>query len=139
MQIKQATTDADIFKCYQVMKVLRPHLIEENFLSLIKEMMTEGYELAFAEEEGKAVSAIGYRYLQYLAKGKHIYIDDLVTIEEVRGKGHASQLLDYVFAIAKEKGYKAVTLDSAHYRFVAHKLYLNKGFNIVGHHFSADF
>ena len=86
--------------------------------------------------DGKAVSFIGYRYLQYLYNGKHIYIDDLSTLPKYRGKGYADKLLQHVEEIAILKGYDVVTLDSGHQRTDAHRLYLNKGFNIVAHHFS---
>lgn len=135
MEIKIATTEEDILKCWDVLFVLRPHLVKEKFVPTVKEMMTEGYQLAFIEESGKAVSAIGFRYLQYLYNGKHIYIDDLVSLPETRGKGYAGMLLDYVHNLAKEKGYGCVALDSGHQRHAAHRLYLNKGYSIVAHHF----
>jgi GNAT superfamily N-acetyltransferase len=135
MTITQATTDNDISKCWEVMKALRPHLEESNFLNTIRDMQHEGYKLAFIEINNKAVSAIGFRYLQYLYNGKHIYIDDLSTLPEGRGKGYAGELLEYVFAYAKEMGFKVVTLDSGHHRHDAHRLYLNKGFTIASHHF----
>ena len=62
MEIKIATTEEDILKCWNVIFVLRPHLKEEEFVSTIKEMFTEGYQLAYIEENGKAASAIGFRY-----------------------------------------------------------------------------
>jgi GNAT superfamily N-acetyltransferase len=71
-----------------------------------------------------------------LYNGKHIYIDDLSTLPEYRGKGYAGLLLDYVESEAIVKGYQAVTLDSGHHRAAAHRLYMNKGFTIVAHHFS---
>ena len=135
MEIKIATTEEDILECWDVIFVLRPHLIKEEFVSTVKEMFTEGYHLAYIEENGKALSAVGFRYLQYLYNGKHIYIDDLVSLPETRGKGYAGMLLEYVADIARNKGYKCVTLDSGHQRYTAHRLYLNKGYNIVAHHF----
>lgn len=135
MEIKIATTAAEILKCWDVIFVLRPHLIREKFVSTIQEMISEGYQLAYIEENGKAASAIGFRYLQYLYNGKHIYIDDLVSLPETRSKGYAGMLLDYVHNLAKEKGYGCVALDSGHQRHAAHRLYLNKGYNIVAHHF----
>ena len=136
MEIKIATTEEDILKCWNVIFVLRPHLKEEEFVSTIKEMFTEGYQLAYIEENGRATSAIGFRYLQYLYNGKHFYIDDLSTLPESRGKGYGGMLLDYVADLAREKGFKAITLDSGHARHDAHRLYLNKRFTIVSHHFS---
>jgi GNAT superfamily N-acetyltransferase len=136
MEIKTATTEEDILKCWEVMHALRPHLIKEEFVPIVKEMMREGYQLSFIEEGEKAVAAIGFRYLQFLYNGKHFYIDDLSTLPESRGKGYGGQLLDYVTVLAKEKGYKYVTLDSGYTRLDAHRLYLNKGFVLSAHHFS---
>lgn len=136
MNITLAKTDQDIIKCWQAISALRPHLEERDFLTTIKEIINEGYNLAFIEENGIAASIIGFRYQQYLFNGKHIYIDDLSTLEEHRGKGYGGKLLDYVINYARERGYKIVTLDSGYQRNDAHRLYLNKGFTLASHHFS---
>lgn len=136
MQIQLAHTDTDILKCWPAMKLLRPHLEETAFLPLVKSMLAEGYELAFIEENGTAASAVGFRYQQKLFDGKQIYVDDLTTLAEHRGKGYAGKLLDYVFELAKARGYTCVTLDSGPQRHDAHRLYLNKGFNISSLHFT---
>ena len=136
MEIRNASTEEDIAKCFRVMKELRPHLVENDFVSLVKKMIAEGYKLAFIEENNIAVAAIGFRYLQLLYNGKQFYIDDLTTLPKSRGKGYGSMLLDYVAALAKREGFDAVTLDSGHQRFDAHRLYLNKGYKIAAHHFS---
>ena len=138
MEIKTAKTEADILKCLEVLTALRPHLIPETFVSTVLGMLEEGYQLAYIEQNGKAVAAIGFRYLQFLFNGKHFYIDDLSTLPESRGKGYGGMLLDYVAELAKEKGYKVITLDSGYARFDAHRLYLNKGFRLASHHFSKD-
>jgi GNAT superfamily N-acetyltransferase len=136
MEIKIAKSDEDILKCRNVLFELRPHLDKNSFLPTIKEMFTEGYQLAFIEENNEAVAAIGFRYIQYLYNGKHFYIDDLITLPSHRGKSYAAKLLDHVIEKAKEKGFKTVTLDSGYQRFNAHRLYLNKGFTLNCHHFS---
>jgi GNAT superfamily N-acetyltransferase len=137
MQIQLARTEADILKCWPVMKLLRPHLEEEKFVPLVKEMLSEGYELAFVEANDVAAAAIGYRYQQKLFDGKQIYVDDLTTLEEHRGKGYAGKLLGFVFDLARQRGCVCVTLDSGvgTHRQDAHRLYLNKGFVISSMHF----
>jgi GNAT superfamily N-acetyltransferase len=135
MIIKLAESPKDITKCWAAVHALRPHLVQENFVSLVQELQTEGYHLAFVEVDGNAVSAIGYRYLHFLFCGKHIYIDDLSTLPDARGKGYAGTLLDFVAAEARKKGLNVVTLDSGHHRSDAHRLYLNKGYVISAHHF----
>jgi GNAT superfamily N-acetyltransferase len=135
MNIQLAKNDHDIVKCWEVIKELRPHLEEHSFVPMVKEIMNEGYQLAFIEVEDKAAAAVGFRYIQYLFNGKQYYIDDLVTLREYRGKGYGAKLLDYVFELAKENGYKHVSLDSGFQRHDAHRLYLNKGFILATHHF----
>ncbi|MBV9986319.1 MAG: GNAT family N-acetyltransferase [Chitinophagaceae bacterium] len=135
--VQTAVNASDIGKCWKVMHELRPHLAEENFVATVTEMMQEGYQLAFIEgDNGYAVSAIGFRYQQFLFNGKHFYIDDLSTLPEARGKGYGGRLIDHVCALARQRGFDVVTLDSGHQRFAAHRLYLNKGFVIASHHFS---
>lgn len=136
MEIKLCGSNGDIQKCWLVLHELRPHLKEDEFVEMISNMIKEGYQLAFIEQDGIAVAAIGYRYLQFLFNGKHIYIDDLSTLPKARSKGYGGKLLDFVEAEAKSKGYKAITLDSGYHRADAHRLYLNKGFLLSSHHFS---
>ena len=136
MTIHLAKTPEDIAKCTRAMLELRPHVAAESFVPLVQQMMQEGYQLAFIEENGEAVAVIGFRYLQFLFCGKHFYIDDLSTLPEARGKGYGGMLLDYVAELARAAGYDVITLDSGHQRQTAHRLYLNKGFSISSHHFT---
>lgn len=136
MQVKPAQSDADILKCWPAMHLLRPHLEEATFVSLIKEMMPGGYHLAFIEVDGVAAAAIGYRFMQKTFDGKQIYVDDLTTLAEYRGKGFGGMLLDFVFDLARQHGCACVTLDSGPARHDAHRLYLNKGFLISSMHFT---
>jgi GNAT superfamily N-acetyltransferase len=138
MQIKTAQTKEDFLKCFDAMQALRPHLTHQLFLDLMQKMQAENYTLIYIEEENKVISACGFRYLTTLFDGRYIYIDDLSTLPEARGKGHAGMLFDFVVEKAKSENLKAVHLDSGHQRFDAHRLYLNKGMKIVNHHFKLE-
>ncbi|MCA0366128.1 MAG: GNAT family N-acetyltransferase [Bacteroidetes bacterium] len=135
MEIKIARSEQDYLNCLEVLKHLRPHLTTEILLNLISEMEKESYTLIYAEENGNITSACGFRYLTTLFEGRFIYIDDLTTAPEFRGKGYAGALFDYVVEKAKSEGLNAVHLDSGHQRYDAHRLYLNKKMKIVYHHF----
>ena len=135
IKVQIAETDEQILKCWDALHALRPHLIEADLLPLIREIQTSGYILAYVESNGKAAAIIGYRYLHFLFNGKHIYIDDLSTLPEARGKGYGSALLDFVKNEAQQRGLKNVTLDSGHHRYDAHRLYLKEGYKIMAHHF----
>ncbi|MFN3848667.1 MAG: GNAT family N-acetyltransferase [Spirosomataceae bacterium] len=138
MEIKTAQTKEDFLKCLEVIQALRPHLTAESLLDLVSKMKEESYTLIYIEENGKGVSACGFRYLTTLFEGRYIYIDDLSTLPEARGKGYAGALFDYVVEKAKAEGLPAVHLDSGHQRYDAHRLYLNKKMKIVYHHFRLE-
>lgn len=135
-EIKIAVSDSEILACFKAVFELRPHLDKENYLKQVKEMQQETYTLAYIKDGENVIAIAGFRYLQMLYCGKIIYIDDLSTLPESRGKGYASQLLDFIFNLAMEKNLEAVHLDSGYQRFDAHKLYFNKGFIINAYHFS---
>ncbi len=135
MEIQIAKTEQDILKCWDAMHALRPHLDKEQFVPIMQEMISEGYILAFIEQDGVAVSATGYRYMQSLFIGKYYHIDDLSTLQSARGNGYGGILLQYVAEEARKNGLAALTLDSGYARHDAHRLYLNKGFVLASHHF----
>jgi len=138
MKIKQATEKEDFLKCWEVVHHLRPHLDQERYLVLMLYMIDEGYKLIYIEENDKAVSFCGYRLTTMLRRGRSIYIDDLCTLPEARGKGHAKALLNCVVNDARKEELQTVHLDSGHHRHDAHRLYLNFGFKITSHHFAMD-
>ena len=140
MEIKKAINDSAIELCFDALHELRPHLEKSNYLALIKGMVTRGYQLIYVEHENTAIAVAGFRYSEHLLWGKIIYIDDLSTLPKYRGMGYASLLIDYISSIAKNESLNAVHLDSGvnSGRFDAHRLYLNKGFNISSLHFALD-
>jgi ribosomal protein S18 acetylase RimI-like enzyme len=135
MEIKLATEKKDFLKCWEVVKLLRPALDQDRYLTLMLYMLDEGYKMIYIEENGQVVSFCGYRLITMLYRGRSLYIDDLCTLMEYRGKGYARALLDHVFNEAKEEELQSIHLDSGHQRYEAHKLYLNSGFKIRAHHF----
>jgi ribosomal protein S18 acetylase RimI-like enzyme len=138
MEIKMATAKEDFLRCWAVVHELRPHLNQDEYLTLMLYMIDEGYKMIYIQESGKAVSFCGYRVTTMLHRGRSIYIDDLCTLPEARGKGHGLALLDHVIKEARHLELQSVHLDSGHHRHAAHKLYLNAGFRITSHHFALE-
>jgi hypothetical protein len=88
--IQIADSDEDIRRCFPVMHHLRPHLIEDEFVPRVRRMHSNGFHLAFLEEDGVVRAVAGYRYLDLLFSGMTLYVDDLVTDPERRSSGHGS-------------------------------------------------
>src|SRR5690349_14575058 len=135
-QILRAETKKDILRCYPVMAQLRPHVAEADFLPRIERQRQQGYELAFVEHNGAVVCAAGFRFLENLAWGRFLYVDDLITAEAVRSRGFAQQLVQWLLAEAKAKGCDELHLDSGVNRFGAHRFYLGQRMDITCHHFA---
>ena len=139
-EIHLATDSEQIQSCYKTMHQLRPYLTSEQaFISQVQRQIQEGYCLAYIQDNGKIKALGGFRFLEFLAWGKVLYIDDLVSDAGTRRNGYGSKLLKWVINEAKKAKYDQVHLDSGPQRHDAHRLYLNHGFKIIGHHFALDF
>jgi GNAT superfamily N-acetyltransferase len=99
-----------------------------------------GYRLAasFADGAAEAASAAGFRILENLAWGRALYVDDLSTLPDARGAGHADALFAWLAATAEREGCDEFHLDSgvAPERETAHRFYFNHGLRIASYHFS---
>jgi GNAT superfamily N-acetyltransferase len=136
----QLAKDAEQIRlCCKIMHQLRPHLVfGQMFISQVMRQIQEGYHLAYIEDGGQVKAIAGFRFLEFLAWGKVLYIDDLVSDAATRKKGYGSEILKWVIDEARKAGYDQVHLDSGPQRHDAHRLYLNNGFKIIGHHFALD-
>jgi GNAT superfamily N-acetyltransferase len=138
-EIQTATDDEQIRSCFKIMLQLRPHLTSEQaFVSQVQRQIQEGYHLAYIQDDGQVKALAGYRFLEFMAWGKVVYIDDLVSDAATRKKGYGSKILKWVINEAKKAKYDQVHLDSGPQRHDAHRLYLNHSFKIIGHHFALD-
>jgi GNAT superfamily N-acetyltransferase len=135
MAVHLAETDSQILACFPVLGELRPHLVEAQFLARIRRQMAGGYALAAVAEGGRVVAVAGFRILEGLAWGKYLYVDDLVTAEAARSRGHGKELLDWLIAQAESRGCAELHLDSGVQRFAAHRFYLRERLDITSHHF----
>jgi GNAT superfamily N-acetyltransferase len=133
--IKEAITDTEILDCFDVMSQLRPHLKKNDFTKTVTHLKTEGYKLAYLKQDDTICAVAGYRIYSNLAFGKHMYIDDLVTLENSRSKGFGVKLLDWLRHEAKLQQCSYFTLDSATHRNQAHKFYFKHNLTIMAYHF----
>ncbi|MFT7559236.1 MAG: GNAT superfamily N-acetyltransferase [Flavobacteriales bacterium] len=123
-------------KTFAVFQQLRPHLTEDDFLARVDEQFCQGYRIAYISQDDVIVAVMGFRVNSYLAWGNIFYIDDLATCSTALRKGYAGRLLDWAEGEARTQDCDQIHLDSGYMRSDAHRLYLNKGFSLVSHHFS---
>lgn len=134
--VEHAENEEDILACYDVMAELRPHVAREQFLATVRAMQEDGLRLACIRDGGKVVAVAGYRLSTNLFCGRHLYVDDLVTADAERSKGHGKVLLAWLRALAVTEGCEVFHLDSGVQRKRAHQFYLREGLELAGYHFS---
>lgn len=135
MHIRVATTDVEIADCFPVMRELRPHIAENQFLSRIRSQMNSGYRLAFVQDTDGVVAVAGFRVGENLAWGRFLYVDDLVTLPAHRSKGYGTKLRSWLKEVAATESCQQMHLDSGIQRKDAHRFYEREGMAIAGFHF----
>ena len=134
--VKLAETDDEIARCFGVMAYLRPHLVQNDFVGLVRAMQAGGYRLAYLEDEGAVVALGGFRVMEMLATGRTLYVDDLVTDEARRSRGYGKALLEWLQAYARKAGCATFSLDSGTHRQEAHAFYFRERMRVTSFHFA---
>jgi GNAT superfamily N-acetyltransferase len=136
--VRLARGDQDIAASYPVMCQLRPHLGETEYLETVASMLREGYELALLERDGSVTAVAGFRVMHMLARGRHLYVDDLVTDSRARSHGAGKALFDWLVELARTRGCRQLELDSGVWRGDAHRFYFARRMTIASYHFSLN-
>jgi GNAT superfamily N-acetyltransferase len=123
------------------MRALRAHYTDEDeFVRRVDEVQrAQGYRILGAFEGERCVAVAGFRVLHNLAWGDTLYVDDLSTLPEARGRGHGRALLEWCMDEGRRLGCQEFHLDSGvePEREDAHRLYFNTGLRIRAYHFAA--
>ena len=92
-----------------------------------------------AFEGDRCVAVAGFRVVHNLAWHDTLYVDDLSTLPEARGRGHGRALLEWCKEEGRREKCTQFHLDSGvgPEREDAHRLYFNTGLRISAHHFQA--
>jgi predicted GNAT superfamily acetyltransferase len=99
-----------------------------------------GYRLiaSFDDGERDAAAVAGFRVMEMLAYGRYLYVDDLVTAADRRGRGHADRVFEWLYAEAEREQCEQFHLDSGvgPERADAHRFYFRHGLRITSYHFA---
>jgi GNAT superfamily N-acetyltransferase len=128
MEIRELRTDEEIASAFPLMSNLRDRIRSETFLSEIRRQQIEGYRLFGGFEAARLVCLAGARRSHTLARGEHLFVDDLVTLEAVRGKGHGAEMLRWLQKRATAEGVERIYLDS---RATAKGFYEKQGYTLL--------
>lgn len=138
--IIKAISESDTEQAAAALCELWPRYSLAEITATVDELLRpNGYSLVGLWPQGSrsAVCVLGYRVQYSLWLGKSLYIVDLSTLPEWRGKGYAAHLLKWIEAEATRQGCSAVHLDSGvgADRGAAHRVYMQHHYQIGCHHF----
>jgi GNAT superfamily N-acetyltransferase len=136
--IKSVETDQEIQLCFSLMKQLRPHLQESEFVSLIRRQYHSGYRLVMLLNDDLPVCLAGYRVSENLAWGRFLYIDDLITAADRRSQGNGAALLGWLKEEARRQRCQQIHCDSGLQREHAHRFYERESLPKTGYHFASS-
>ena len=125
MTFKTLTTDGELRGAFPLMAALRDRIREETFVAEIRRQQRDGYELIGGFDGGRLVTLAGIRRSHTLSRGEHLFVDDLVTDERVRGTGYGTETIAWLKDRARGEGIPRIYLDS---RNTARGFYERVGF-----------
>jgi GNAT superfamily N-acetyltransferase len=105
-------SDADVHTSFPLMSVLRERIRADTFLQEVRRQQLQGYELVGAFSGTHLVAIAGVRRTHTLARGEHLFVDDLVTDPAHQGRGYATALLVWLARRAAAEGIDRIYLDA---------------------------
>ena len=143
--VRELVDDPAVRGAWPLMWQLRPHLgpdgvvdNADDFVSAVRAQRPEGYRLAATFDCDRMTCLSGFRVVRMLARGCHMYVDDLVTDETLRGTGAGKVMFAWLVAEARRCGCTRLHLDSGVQRHAAHAFYFGRRMQIQAHHFALD-
>jgi GNAT superfamily N-acetyltransferase len=124
-----------IAECFDVMVQLRPKVTRGEWVPWIRALETDGSQLAYLTDAGTVRAVAGIRIGNMLARGRHMYIDDLVTGKTWQSKGYGGRLFEWLLDRARTADCQQVDLDSGVQRADAHRFGFHHGMHISSFHF----
>jgi GNAT superfamily N-acetyltransferase len=112
MTVRELRTDEEIAAAFPLMAMLRDRIRRETFVGEVRRQQQDGYELIGAFDGGTLVALAGIRRTHTLSRGEHLFVDDLVTDERSRGRGHGRALMAWLAERARSEGLTRIHLDS---------------------------
>jgi GNAT superfamily N-acetyltransferase len=140
LRIAPAASDAEIEACFPVMRELRPPLADApSFLAQVRRQAEHGYRLLAlwrGAGMGQVVACAGYRVSENLIRGRHLYVDDLVTTAAERSRRHGDALFDALLAEARRQDCRWFVLDSGLENGAAHRFYFRRRMTLAAFRFA---
>lgn len=137
VEVRELFSDDEVAATFEVMHQLRSHLLAADYVATIKRVRdSDGYRLAAVLDAGEVRCVAGFRVCEFLAYGKVLYVDDLITDQNARSRSYGKLMMDWLDDEAGRSGCENLHLDSAVHRAEAHRFYFRERMRISSFHFA---
>lgn len=123
-----------LIKAEAVHRQLRP-MLAANYVARMQQVFANGARMLLLVDKEKVVAVAVWRLIENTYEGLRLYVDDLVTDEQVRNHGFGQRLLQQLEVKAHHFGCDVLALDSGVQRAAAHKFYFREGMHIASYCF----
>lgn len=103
VEVLEIATEQDWRSAGEALKILRPDLDVETFVSSRSELVSMGYRLIGAKIEGEVVSVASFTISPHAMHRKELLVHDMATKREFAGNGYGSLLLGFIETIAQHE------------------------------------
>ncbi len=119
---------------YFLLQQLNPRLLQDDYETMLPDMIRNGYRQVVVLENGTPVGMSGFWINTKLYCGKYIEMDNVVTNVTHRSKGIGKILCDWITQKGRAEGCRHILLDAYVNNRDAHRFYFREGFFIEGFH-----
>ena len=108
-----------------------PFVINSSAEKIMKKIL-KGTRYLLAEEEGVILGVLDYGPRNKSEFGSHVITFGVMTVQEARGKGVATQLIQHLIHEARTEKYEKITINAMSSNPTAIALYERLGFQLEG-------
>jgi GNAT superfamily N-acetyltransferase len=123
VDIRELASRWEWLAAFPVMRQLRTHLDEDQYLDYLEQMTADGYRLFGLFADGDLAALAGVNIMTNMYYGRHLWVFELVTDTDHRSMGYGKRLFEHIVDWADDHGCEKVALSSGLQRERAHRFY----------------
>lgn len=132
--LRELTTQAEMVAQYSLVRQLNPALTNEDYISMLPDMLKYGYRQVGVFVENGCIGLAGFWVSTKLYCGRYIEMDNVIVDTDYRSAGIGKMLADWIVEKGRAEGCRVAMLDVYVQNADAHRFYFREGFTILGFH-----
>jgi len=128
LEVVELVSRESIATSFELMKQLRDRIAKEHYVDEVEHQRSQGYRLFAGSAGGRLVTLAGVRHTHTLSRGEHVFVDDLIVADGLRGTGIGRAMLEWLAQWTQNLPCPLIYFDS---RDTAKGFYAQLGFKFL--------